>query len=318
MNLEDLLKFKPINDTGFDNTTGNTSGRVLNKDGSSNVIKTGLSYFKRISLFHTLIELSTWKFFILVNIVFIILNIGFACIYFLLGKGSIEMPSSNSPLEHFLHCFFFSTQTITTVGYGQVSPITPLANFISSFEALFGWIAFAVLTGLIYGRFAKPKAYLLFSNNALISPYKNGKALMFRMAPYKNNNLTEAEVMINMTFKISQNGKIVNKFFTLTPEISKISSLPLNWTVVHHINETSPLYGMCKEDYEINKIEIMIFVKAYDEHFSNMVQQRTSYTTDEIVHDAKFTQMFSQSDDNQTTILELDKLNDFQPADLDA
>jgi inward rectifier potassium channel len=312
MNLDDILQTRSVNDTGFDNSTGNSSGRVLNKDGTSNVIKSGLTYFKRISMFHTLIELPTFQFILLVNFIFILLNIGFALIYFILGPNALHMPPISSEADRFLHCFFFSTQTITTVGYGLISPSTPFCNFLASFEALFGWIAFAVLTGLIYGRFAKPKAYLLFSKNALITPHKNGHALMFRMAPYKNNNLTEAEVLINVSFRIYQNDKIVNKFLSLTPEIGKISSMALNWTIVHFIDEDSPLYGMCKEDFEINQTEIMVFVKAFDEHFSNVVQQRTSYWYDEIIHGAKFSQMFRQSDDQKTTVLELDKLDDYK------
>ena len=134
---------------------------------------------------------------------------------------------------------------------------------------------------------------------------------MFRMAPYKNNTLTEAEVLLNITFRIHENGKIVNKFLPLKAELSKIASLPLNWTVVHYIDADSPLYGMCKEDYEINDTELMVFMKAFDEHFSNTVQQRTSYTYADMVHDAKFVQMFRQSDNKQATILELDKINDY-------
>jgi inward rectifier potassium channel len=216
-----------------------------------------------------------------------------------------------STFEKFSDCFFFSAQTITTVGYGGMHPTSFATNILATFESVFGWMAFAVLTGLIYGRFAKPKAYLMFSKNALIAPYKNGHALMFRMAPYKNNTLTEGEVLLNITFRIHENDKIVNKFLPLKVELPKITALSLNWTVVHYIDLDSPLYGMCKEDYEINSTEIMVFVKAFDEHFSNTVQQRTSYNAEDIIHGAKFVQMFRQSDDKKTTVLELDKLHDY-------
>ena len=300
-----------INDTGFDNTTGNSSGRVLNKDGSSNVEKTGISYFRRVSLFHTLINLNIFSFLLLAFAIFVLTNIVFASIYFFLGVDQIGITSKLSPTQQFYECFFFSAQTLTTVGYGVVHPTSFATNLLATFESVFGWMAFAVLTGLIYGRFAKPKAYLLFSKNALIAPHKDGQALMFRMAPYKNNTLTEGEVMLNVTFRIYENDKIVNKFLPLKVELPKITSLSLNWTVVHYIDADSPLYGMCKEDYEINSTEIMVFVKAFDEHFSNTVQQRTSYGAEDIVHGAKFVQMFRQSDDKKTTVLELDKLHDY-------
>lgn len=311
MNLEYLLKNKSINNTGFDNTTGNSSGRVINKDGSSNIIKTGNTYFSRISLFHTLINMNIWNFILLALSGFIITNGFFACIYFLIGVEQIGVSTKLSVMDQLLDCFFFSAQTVTTVGYGVMHPQTIATNALATFESLFGWMAFAVLTGLIYGRFAKPKAYLLFSKNALICPYKNGNALMFRMAPYKNNTLTEAEVLLNITFRIHENDKIVNKFLSLKVEMSKISTLSLNWTIVHAIDESSPLYGMCKEDYEINQTELMVFVKAFDEHFSNTVQQRTSYTWEDMVHGARFVQMFRRSDDKKTTILELDKIDEY-------
>ena len=310
--FEDLLKSASINNTGFDNTTGNTSGRILNKDGGSNVLKTGLSFFKRISLFHTLINLSIANFLLFALILFILANVLFAFIYFFLGIENLGIVSNNSSLDAFLDCFFFSTQTITTVGYGGIHPTSFATNAVASFEALFGWMAFAVLTGLLYGRFAKPKAYLLFSENALISPYKDGYALMFRIVPYKNNTLTEAEVLMNVAFKIHEHDKVVNKFLPLKTEITKISALSLNWTIVHHINEESPFWGMCKEDFFINQTEVMVFIKAFDEHFSNTVQQRTSYIADEIIHGAKFVQMFRQHDKKKTTVMELDKINDYK------
>ncbi|MBL7766661.1 MAG: transporter [Chitinophagaceae bacterium] len=312
MHLENMLRSKSINDTGFDNSTGNTSGRILNKDGSSNVIKSGLTYFKRLSIFHSLIELSAWRFFALCLFGYIGVNLIFGALYFIAGPSTLGISNDLSVKEHFLECFFFSTQTLTTVGYGRINPTSHYTNTIAAFESFFGLMSFAVLTGLLYGRFAKPKAYLLFSKNALISPYKNGQALMFRMAPYKNNNLTEAEVIMNVAFKIHQNDKVVNKFLPLKTELGRISSMALNWTVVHAIDEESPLFGMCKEDFQINNTEVMVFVKAFDEHFSNVVQQRTSYYADEIVHHAKFVQMFRQSDDQKTTVLELDKLHDYQ------
>jgi len=311
MNLEKLLTTRSINNTGFDNSTGNSSGRVLNKDGSSNVVKSGIGYMNRISLFHTLINMKIYSFLLLAFTGFIIVNLLFACIYFAIGVTQIGIPPGLNTIDQFSQSFFFSAQTMTTVGYGVLHPQSLITNIIATFESVFGWMAFAVLTGLIYGRFAKPKAYLLFSRNALVSPYKDGKALMLRMAPYKNNTLTEAEVLLNIAFRIKENDKVVNKFLPLKVEVSRISALSLNWTIVHNIDEESPLYGMKPEDFETNSAEVMVFVKAFDEHFSNIVQQRTSYIAEDFVHDAKFAQMFRQSEDKRSTILELDKIHDY-------
>jgi inward rectifier potassium channel len=313
MAFDDFLSFNRANDFGFDVDTGQSSGRIINKDGSSNVRKTGLHFFKRLSVFHWLIELSTFRFFGLLTLVFLCINLFFAIIYYAMGPEALHGHQEElQETSFFWQCFFFSSQTLTTVGYGSLIPSSMLSNFVASFESMFGWMTFAVMTGLIYSRFAQPKAYILFSKKALISPYKNGTALMFRMVPYKNNQLTEAEVIVNAAFRIPHQGGIKNYFYTLNTEINKISSLALNWTIVHPIDEKSPLYGMCEEDYSINQIEIMVFVKAYDEHFSNNVQQRSSYCADELEFNARFKQMFRQSDDKKTTILELNLLNEIE------
>jgi inward rectifier potassium channel len=173
-------------------------------------------------------------------------------------------------------------------------------------------MAFAVLTGLLYGRFSKPTAYLKFSDNMLISPFKDSKALMFRLAPFKNNSLTDAAVKLNVAIKMEENGKFVNKYFTLEPDLNTINSLALSWTIVHVLNESSPLYGLSLDDFKNNEIEILVFVEAYDEHFSNTVKTKTSYVANDIVDNAKFIPMYRQTPDKQKTLLEINRINEFK------
>ncbi|HNB81411.1 MAG TPA: ion channel [Chitinophagaceae bacterium] len=316
INLDSLLRSRSIQDTGFDNSTGNSSGRILEKDGQSNVRRRGLPWSERVSFFLSLINMRSSHFIFLVGTFLLVVNLFFASLYYIIGTEQIGVDSQWNELRKFYEAFFFSAQTLTTVGYGKLHPDTLLSNSVATFEAVFGWMSFAVLTGLVYGRFSKPKAYLKFSANALISPYKEGKALMFRMAPYKNNNLTEAEVLVNVSLRIPEHGKMVNKFLSLPVEVPRIAFLALNWTVVHAINEESPFYGMLESEFEEREVEILIFVKAFDEHFANTVKHRTSYVAGEIIHGAKFKQMFRQSDDGQSTLLELDKLSDYDRVSL--
>lgn len=311
--LDDLLKQRSLNDTGFDNSTGNTSGRILRKDGRGNIIKTGIPFLHRISLFHTLINMSLMHFILFTLLVFLIINIFFAFIYYQIGPQHLDIDVQHmSSWEAFLSCFFFSSQTVMTVGYGGMHPLNLSSNIVAAVESFVGWMGFAVLTGLMYSRFSKPRAYLLFSKHALIAPFKQGKALMFRVAPYKNNTLTDAEVLLNVAFKVQEEGKVINKFFPLKTEMGKINALPLNWTIVHHIDENSPLFDMTMADFEKNEIEIMVFFKAFDEHFSNIVQQRMSYIANEIIFGAKFIQMFRQHESKQSTVLELNKLDAYE------
>lgn len=187
-----------------------------------------------------------------------------------------------------------------------------MASAVSTFEAFLGLLSFAIATGLFYGRFSRPRAFLKFSDNALIAPYKDGTALMFRLTPYKNNVLSEVEVKLTLAITTEENGKMTDKFYDLELEYSKINALALSWTIVHPVTDKSPLTGFSKEDIASTDIELLVFVKAFDEVFSNNVVTRTSYISSEIVWGAKFKMMYHSSDDKNKTILEIDKLNEFE------
>jgi len=256
------------------------------------------------------------KFLSLLLIAYIIVNLLFAGIYYMIGIDHLAGVNQGSDIKNFSEVFFFSAQTFTTVGYGRISPVGFAASAVSTFEAFLGLLSFAIATGLFYGRFSRPRAFLSFSHNALIAPYKDGIALMFRMAPYKNNILSEAEVKVNLAMQIEENGKMVNRFFNLDLEISKINSLALSWTIVHPINDKSPLYNFNYTDIANAKIEALVFVKAFDEVFSNTVVQRFSYISSEVVWGAKFRMMYHADEKKKATVLDLDKLNDYEKIEL--
>lgn len=303
---------KADNNTGFGTNANRYGGRFVNKDGTANVEKHGMSYFSRISWFHTLIDMSILRFLTILFAFYLCVNFLFAFIYYGIGvEYLIGIDTNLSEIDKFGKAFFFSTQTFTTVGYGHISPTGFLASAVSSAEALIGLLSFAIATGLLFGRFSKPKAYIKFSKNALIAPYKDGTALMLRMVPYKNTNFTDAEAKITLGIEMEENGILVNKFYSLKLELAKVNTLTLSWTLVHPIDEESPLFNFIKEDYKNLDGEIMIFVKTFDDMFSNTVSINTSYTFNEVVYGAKFDIMYEQNKANTHTILYLDKLNSF-------
>ena len=151
---------------------------------------------------------------------------------------------------HFLNLFFFSTHTLTTVGYGNMYPDGPLANAIASVEALLGLMAFAIATGLLFGRFSRPSARFGFSDVMVIAPYQNGKALEFRVVNRRANNLIEAEARVMLMTVEIDGGKPKRKYQQLQLERTQVLFLPLTWTVVHPIDENSPLYGKTAGDLE--------------------------------------------------------------------
>ncbi|WP_298224387.1 ion channel [Flavobacterium sp.] len=311
-------KAKTDLNTGFGTNANSYGGRFINKDGTANIQKRGMTFLDRISWYHTMLAMPRWKFLGILFGFYAAVNFIFACIYYGIGIQYLDgISTTGSEWVKFGKAYFFSAQTFTTVGYGHISPNGFLTSALAAAEALIGLLSFAIATGLFFGRFSKPTAFLKFSHHALISPYRNGgKALMLRMTPYKNTNFTDAEAKITLGMIIEENGSMVNKFYTLDLELSKVNALTLSWTLVHPITEESPLYGFTEQDFKSIDGEILVFVKTFDEMFSTTVAANTSYTFDEFVYGAKFEMMYSDSEDDSRTILHLDKLNAFYAVDL--
>lgn len=302
------------NDTGFGVDPKSYGGRFLNRDGSFNVIRKGMLFQYRISIFQKLINMSVWKFVGTIFILFVLVNLLFAALYFIPAIDEFSgLNEKENSLDHFVHLFFFSAQTLTTVGYGYISPSGFWASLISSFEALCGLMSFAIMTGLVYSRFARPKSYLLFSENAVISPYKGKTGLMFRLVNYKDKHtLIDANIKVNLGLTVNENGKSQFKFFALHLERYRIDALSMNWTVVHPIDENSPIQNFSMEDLQRSEAELYVQITGFDDVFCSTVVQKTSYYFTEIIFGAKFKPMYYESDDNKTTYLELNKLNDWE------
>ncbi|MEO6219537.1 MAG: ion channel [Ginsengibacter sp.] len=311
-----ITKAKPEVNTGYGNNPSNYGGRFVNKDGRPNIEKRGLGFLEKISWYHTMLVIPRWKFFLIILIFYISINLIFATIYYVIGVGRLGVIPSGSDLTNFADSFFFSTQTFTTVGYGRINPTGFLSSLVAAFEALLGLLSFALATGLLYGRFAKPVAFVRFSYNALIAPYKNINALMLRVAPFKNTNLVDAVANVTLGMTLEENGAEVNRFYQLDLEFSTINALTLSWTLVHPITEKSPLYNFTKNDLENIKGEVLVFIKAFDDMFSNIVVARTSYVFNEIHYGAKFNPMYERASAGDKTIIYLDRLNSFTPATL--
>ncbi len=303
--------------TGFGANSSNNAARFLDRrTGKPNVLKRGMGFFTRLSWYHTLLGMNTRRFILTIFLFYIIINLVFASMYYIIGIHHLSGISFGTPVHDFLEVFFFSTQTFTTVGYGRISPVGFAANAISTFEAFIGLLSFAIATGLFYGRFSRPKAYLAFSRHALISPFREGSALMFRMAPYKNTNLSEVEARVTLFIEEEEDGKPKNQFYNVDLDISKINTLPLSWTLVHPINEQSPFYGFIEDDFTKSRMEILVYIKAFDDGFSNNVIARYSYTGEEVIWGGKFKTMYYPSPNKAKVILDLNMLDEYAPAEL--
>ncbi|MES2747862.1 MAG: ion channel [Bacteroidota bacterium] len=309
-------KAKADTTTGFGANASSYGGRFVTKSGNPNVRKTGIGFFESISWYHTMVNIPRWKFLLILMVFYFVMNCFFATLYYLIGVEHLKGVEMTTAADKFGQAFFFSIQTFTTVGYGHISPDGFATSAISAIEALFGLLSFAIATGLFYGRFSKPKAHILFSQNAVIAPYGSGTALMMRITPYKNAHLTDVEAKITLGLQLNEKEKVSNKFYVLDLEMNRVNSLNLSWTLVHPITETSPLFGLTESDYKNNLGEIIVFIKAFDDMFSATVVKRTSYIFEEVVYSAKFNPMFSRSTDDSRTLLHIDKLNSFDKVEL--
>lgn len=312
-------KARETESSGYGTNPENYGGRFINKDGSSNVSKRGVSYMDRISWYHTMLDMPTWKFLFVLFIFYTGINFVFACLYYAIGIEYLDGIDHTGPeWLQFGKAYFFSAQTFTTVGYGHISPNGFLTSALAATEALTGLLSFAIATGLFYGRFSKPRAFIKFADKALISPYRGATGFMVRLTPYKNTNLLDAEARMTLGMGVEEDGQIVNRFYTLDLQLHNINALTLSWTLVHPITEDSPFYGFTEEDFDRLEGEVIVYIKAFDDMFSATVATRTSYTFDEIVYGAKFDIMYSENETNTRTILHLDKLNSYKKVDMEA
>jgi len=282
--------------------------RTINADGSFNVRRKGLRW-RDANVYLKLID-TTWpRFFLAALIVFLGVNMLFAGLYLVIGIDNLR--GNEAGLNDFAKAFFFSVHTLTTVGYGSLYPKGNLANGIAAVEAATGLMVFAILTGLLYGRFSRPTARIRFSNNALIAPYQDGTSLQFRITNARSNVLMNLNARVLLMTVDSTDGQLKRSFVDLPLERRNVYFFPLTWTIVHPIDSESPLYGKTRDDLARLSVELLILIQGFDDTFSQQVHARFSYRHDEIVWGAKFIPAFSV-DTKGDLILEVDRIHELK------
>ncbi|MBZ5610039.1 MAG: hypothetical protein LAP38_17390 [Acidobacteriia bacterium] len=282
--------------------------RTINRDGSFNVRRKGLR-LRDVNLYLKLID-TTWPWFLAVVLsIFLAVNMLFAGIY--LAIGAEHLRGNEPEMNAFLNAFFFSVHTLTTVGYGNIYPVGNWANAVSALEATAGLMIFALATGLLYGRFSRPSARILFSDHALISPYQDGSSLQFRITNARSNVLMDMEARILLMTVNTTDGILKRDYFDLPLERRTVYFFPLTWTIVHPIDEASPLYGKTAQDLARQAAEILILIQGFDDTFSQLVHARYSYRHDEILFGAKFEPAF-HVDQKGDLVLDVDRIDELK------
>ncbi len=309
-------KFNPEDDLGFGYQPVMKSQPLIKQDGSINVKRRGLPFFRAYDNYHKLITMSWTKFWLLIFACYVVINVLFAFIYLAIGVQYLNGAEGTNSYQHFLDAFFFSAQTISTVGYGRISPTGVATNSVAALESMMGLLTFALATGMLYGRFSRPSAKITYSKNLLVAPYlETSRGLMFRLANLRRNTLIDLEIEIIFSYNEDVDGKILRRFYQLEVERKRVSILTLNWTVVHPLDDKSPLKDMTPEDLKRTQASFAILLRAFDDSFSQTVHSRTSYQHDDLVWGARFKPAFDRDEEGRI-VLDLSRISEFADAEL--
>jgi len=299
---------KPSFDPGFTEKYRGDLHRIINPDGRFNVRRRGTTW-RDVHPYLLMIN-APWPVFAAVIFAgYVVANVVFAFVYLEVGVEHLQGADTSSPLGRFLSAFFFSAQTFTTVGYGRISPDGFLTNAVAAVQALLGLMAFAIATGLLFGRFSRPVARVAFSKKMVVAPYQTGTSLQFRVANRRSNNLMELEARLLLSTVEPSDHGLLRKYKPLALERPSVQFLPLTWTVVHPIDEASPLWGLTAEDFARQQVEFLILIKAFDDTFFQTVHVRHSYRHEEVVWGARFVPAF-EADSQGEMVLDLKRLSE--------
>jgi inward rectifier potassium channel len=290
--------------------------RLLNRDGTFNVQRRGLSWFGSLSAFHWLLAMSWSRFFVVVATFYLASNAAFAGLYAACGPLAIIAPAGEGPISLYARAFFFSVQTLATIGYGHIHPVGMTANVLVTIESLFGLMGFALVTGILFARFSRPTARILFSERAVVAPHAGGAALMFRIVNGRRTELIEVDVRVVMSRFETFNGSRRRQYHRIHLERSDVVFFPLGLTLVHPIDEKSPLFGVSPSELDDSEAEFLVLIRAIDEGMSQTVHARTSYRAHEITWGAKFVSLFDQPDDGRLVAIDVEKLHRVESAPL--
>ena len=289
-------------DLGFGAVVTESAGpRFLNRDGTFNVSRDGIGLLSSLNPYHTLLTMS-WKSFLgFMLLLYFVSNIIFGVLYASFGEAGL-VDTTGSTEGMFLRGFFFSVQTFATIGYGTIHPVGVTPNLLVTIESYYSLLANALITGVVFARFARPTSRIVFSDIAVIAPYQDITGFMFRLVNGRNSQLLEVKAQVIYARFVDENGRRVRKFDLLPLERRSVSFFPLTWTVVHPIDEGSPLWGCSMEDLRAADAEFLIVLNATDEIFAAVVYQRSSYKPDEIRFGHKFVSIYNNQPGERVSI----------------
>jgi inward rectifier potassium channel len=248
--------------------------------------------------YHAVLTIPWWGFFVGLTCVYLAANLVFATLYWL-DPGGV----ANTRPGSFLDAFFFSVETISTIGYGVMTPKSLYANIVMTGEAFTGLGMVAVATGVIFSRVSRPTARVVFSRVAVVTTFDGEPALIFRAANQRGNQILEAEAAVDLLTQVdTKDGHTIRRFQKLELVRSRHPMFALTWTLIHLIDEASPLYGASAESLLAQGAEMMVSLSGVDEIFAQRIYARYSYLPDEIIWNRRLADVLSTNEQGQRVL----------------
>ena len=303
------FKGQRAQDPGIGTSFDRPVDRLMGQDGSFRVQRHGERSGLREG-FVALVTMSNGRLVLTFLLGYLGMNLAFGSLYMLAGVEHIGNADTGSLGGRWLSALGMSVQTLTTVGYGSLYPMTPIAWMIAAIEGVFGILGFSLISAVLYARFARPKPNLAYSNTALIAPFKDGWSFQVRLANRRSTLLVEVEARILLVMAdVDDQGERLN-YYNLPLQIDRVTFLPLSWTLVHPITLESPLAGRTMEELRARRAEFLVMLKGTDEGYMGTVFARRSFRHDEVIWGGRFVRAFSVKDG--ATRLDLDRLSQHQ------
>jgi len=291
----------------------------MKKKSKGVVVHAGQSEFLKINTgkrewrdaYHWILSLSWPQFAALIAGAYFSLNLVFALLYSIGGNCIAEMPPGSFPAA-----FFFSVQTLATVGYGHMYPATLYGNILATVEIMVGMFGLAVMTGLIFIRFSRPTARIEFTRNVVIAPFDGRPTLMLRVANLRHHSMAEAEfrLMFMRDEQVSE-GEIFRRFYSLKLQFDRLITFPVALTLRHTIDEQSPLHGMTLESLQAADSRLVASVVAIETVIQAAVQSQKDYTWRDIRFGERFVEIYTETGEGRLTV-DYGRLHETEPAAL--
>jgi inward rectifier potassium channel len=301
-----------LRDLGFGTVVGGANEkRLLNRDGTFNPRREGMPFLASLNAYHFFLTISWKKFFATVISGYVVVNILFALAYLACGPGAIAGMDPSTMGGRFARAFFFSVETLGTIGYGNIYPVGVAANLIVTVESITGLLLLALGTGILFARFSRPTARIIFSERAVVGPYHNFTGFMFRLTNARANQLIELEAKVLFSRMDGES----RTYDQLSLERTRVVFFPMSWTIVHPIDEKSPMHGLTHRDLIEKDAEFLVLMSGVDETFSQIVHARTSYKPAEIAFGERFVNIYNPVMRDGTVSIDVRRLGHTEPAD---